>query len=128
MYPSEGFEELPDSLKPEETGRYCEECASSGAFSDVDAYEAAIESWESVETWPATYKGRVRVHSSPKHKIVSDFFRDRDDALDQLKVGAMFLECNAIMEVKYNYEKRTSDNYTYKVWRATGIACKKSKS
>jgi hypothetical protein len=79
-----------------------------------------------IDTWPASYKGQIPVDTAkPVHQIESRFFREKQLALNALKVTAAFLGCDLVFEVRYEKEMRSEPDETYPVWRALGSAGKR---
>ena len=74
-----------------------------------------------IDTWPASYKGQIPVDTTKSvHQIESRFFRDKQSALNALRVTAAYLGCDLVYEVRYEKERRTEEEGTYPVWRALG--------
>lgn len=83
----------------------------------------------SVRIYTINYQGRIP-KGSYKLKIESDWFRDRNKALDKLKSMAAYLNYKYIVEVRFNKDtgSEPSENgkgtHYYTVWQAMGYAVK----
>ena len=78
--------------------------------------------YEKVETFPKTYNGNIS--TVPKCIIESDWHRERDDALDEIKIEALVEGCSLLVDVEYNYETKSDPEtgYRYRLWSAKGKA------
>ena len=123
------FDKLP--TQPFEARRFCKGCYESHGAPALKAYNHACVVAGEVRTWPATYRGRVPYDPSCGTETVgSQWFRNRDHALYQIKLASAFRGHDLVMQV--SYEKRTRSQpshngkgtYHYSEWRARGVAAK----
>ena len=90
----------------------------------------------SIEVFPSTYKGNIKkLYNSEEKRIKTKFFRDRQDAEEQLKFIASYHGFDLIYDRAYH--KKTDSEFTgrslkgtyyYSTWAAEGIACRKHNS
>jgi hypothetical protein len=85
-----------------------------------------------IDTWPASYRGQIPVDTTkPVHQIASPYFKDKQMALNSLRVTAAFLGCDLVYEVRYDRETKNQPTESgqgtepYSVWRAMGSAGKR---
>ena len=84
---------------------------------------------ESVRYYTIYYQGRKPKHTD-KYEISSDWFRNKYDAIEQLKIMAIFLECKNVIDVRFNKETEDEPSesgkgtHYYTVWSANGYAVK----
>lgn len=83
-------------------------------------YKSAIDASESVEIISKNFKGKVPAPSRNK-SIETQFHTDKDDAERELKILAAFNSAFQVQQVEYSKEKRHDGNYTYTVWKASGL-------
>lgn len=82
-----------------------------------------------VRIYTSNYQGRVP-KGDFRLKIESGWFRDRNEAVNQLKAMATFFDCKNIVKVCFlkDTEDEPSDNgrgtHYYTIWSATGYAIK----
>jgi hypothetical protein len=111
----------PFSAKIDAGDYLCRDCYRKYVEDIYTRYNRALESYNEVHTYPATYQGKIPVIDEFE-ELKSDFYRYREMALQQLKVSAIFLGYNIIYDVTYNSETQSDDNYTYSIWCASGKA------
>jgi len=102
----------------------CPNCYQKYVQDIHNKYNQALEFYNEVHTYPSSYQGKIHVKNDYK-ELDSDFYHNKEMALRQLKITAMFLGFDTIYDITYDYELETDDNYTYKIWCASGKAATK---
>jgi hypothetical protein len=104
----------------------CVTCFQEAIPAGEEKMAAARTGAGRIDTWPATYTGQIPVDTGkPVHPIESRYFREKQLALNALRVTAAFLECDLVYEVRYEKEMRSEPDETYPVWRALGSTGKR---
>ncbi len=84
---------------------------------------SCLEKAESVSTYPASYQGKIPIDTNYRiHDVESLYFREKENALDELKLRAINKGCNAVYNVVYSKDHDTEGNYVFSIWRASGKA------
>ena len=102
-------------------------------------YENAEENADkiNIEVFPETYKGNVRADEKIQQlTIESDFFKNRDESLRQLKFACLIYDLDLIYELRYEQKTFSEDvskpnqkvggTYYYSKWKAKATLAKKS--
>lgn len=85
-------------------------------------YDNAKRVFNDIETISINYKGPLKIiKGSEKEKIVTLFWKDKDDALMSLKISAAFINCNTLYNVKYETELDSEGNFIFKRYQYSGI-------
>jgi len=115
-------------LLKSESDRYsvswlCKACQTKFS-SDKRKMQDAINNNESVEIVSKNYRGYKRT-STKDIRLSSDYYKDRDDAVEELRILASFYDCNLIDNfefIKDSDEESTESGgtYIYTVWKAVG--------
>jgi hypothetical protein len=85
-------------------------------------YDNALRSCHNVETISVNYKGYIKIiKGSEKDRIVTTFWKDKNDALISLKVSAAFINCNLIYDVRYETKEDSEGNYKFNRFSYSGI-------
>lgn len=103
---------------------YCSSCAPKVA--EQEKLVLAARNHDPVQTWPATYKGRIPVVAgSEQHRVYSDWYKEKEIAKSQLLLTCVYLfdRTNAVKEIEFDRKTDSEGNYQFTVWRASGIPC-----
>jgi hypothetical protein len=98
----------------------CSDCKEKNDLKNSNSKEIANQT---IKTYSINYKGK-----KPRNDtlIKSNYFKDKNDAVLELKSICFFYKKDSITELKFEYitKEETSDNgkgtYKYKVWMASG--------
>lgn len=102
----------------------CKNCWNKRIKTFDKKYIDACRKYETVESFPKTYKGKIPINKNiPPVTIKSDYFRNRDDSLSQLKITALMHGYNVIYKVEWIKETESESGsgngtYYYSVWKA----------
>ena len=117
----------------------CKSCREEVITSEREKYSCAKEKSEKIDAFPASYKGNMGVDQSTiKINVESGAYRDRDDALNELRLRAFLEGYNVVINFKWNRDTGTEDadsgyvesiNYIrgthkYSVWSVIGSFAK----
>lgn len=86
----------------------------------------AAKNHDPVQSWPATYKGRIPViEGSEKPRVHSDWFKEKEIAKGQLLLTCVYLfdRDNAVKGIEFEKRTDSEGNYQFTIWRASGIPC-----
>ena len=72
-----------------------------------------------VRTFTANYQGRTP-RGSKSRIYQTEFYKDRKDAFDEIKIVAEYLDSNAVVDINILREVEEEDNYKYSVWAIEG--------
>ena len=115
-----------ESFEP--ASKICCTCQSDLECKFINMCAAASDDFDKliyngdVKTYPITYQGKIPVDHNCDSTIETSFwYRDKEDALKELKLRAQIRRCNCVYDIDYEYVTDSDDNYYYKVWRAKGI-------
>ena len=118
----------------------CYNCRSEIFTHEHERFYFAKEKSVDVITYPATYKGNIGIdRSSVKTNVKSGTYRNKDDALNELRLRAFIEGFNVVFDYKWNRNTETepsnsnhieSQNYVpgthkYSAWSVTGNFAKK---
>jgi len=117
-------------IKYQPTCIYCGSHFSSVSHRIIDDYcsrgpicDSCIEKARKVITYSTFYQGRIPIDTNYAiHDIESVWFRDKKNALDELKLRAVNEGCNGVYDVNYSQDHATEGNYVFSIWRASGKA------
>lgn len=78
---------------------------------------------ENVRLYSQRYQGRLPKHKEETH-IKTGFYRDRNNAEEELKNIAAHLGCRNVINVRYNRDTNEDGNYKFSVFQYEGIGIK----
>lgn len=85
-------------------------------------YDNALRVYKDIEAISINYKGPLKIiKGSEKEKLVTLFWKDKDDALMSLKISAAFINCNILYNVKHEKEQDSEGNYKFNKFQYSGI-------
>ncbi|HRX66101.1 MULTISPECIES: hypothetical protein [Mesotoga] len=94
------------------------------SITSLHACPSCLAAGNHIRTYSANYMGKVFVKSGYRPiELESNWYKDKETALGELKILAGVSGYTAVLEVKYIYDTRRDGNYIYKIWAATGVAC-----
>lgn len=109
----------------------CIDCWNKQIREFDNKYLDSLERYKTVESFPKTYRGKIPINRNiPPDTIKSDYFRNRDDSLDQLKITALMHGYDVMYNVEWikKTESESSESgkgtYYYSVWKAVCTAGK----
>ena len=107
----------------------CPQCAT-GFKQEVRRMEASASSCEGVELVSSNYRGRKKYTGTPRY-IETEYHRDREDSINELKTIARYYGCDMVIDVKCqrdvdDEETDSGGTYTYSVWSYSGKAVRKA--
>ncbi len=111
-------------------GRFlCPSCCM-GYELKMNNMEAAINSCHSVKTFSINYEGGWISRLERKQELRSSFYEDRDDAVNELRSMAKYLDCQYVIDLSFNKDTGSEPGpnggtHYYTVWQATGCAARK---
>ncbi len=112
----EPFSKIP---KYDFSENYCDVCCQNDK--NYKNYQRALHGDQNkIEVFSARYKGAIPV----TEKILnakSGKYRDKLEALNELKFLALFLEGTILYDLNYHQDTDSEGNYIYSIWSATGI-------
>ena len=127
------MEKIPDFKwyleAPFPKGKMCKKCRQEKVKPALASYSKILEKAENLPTWPVTYKGKISYDRNLElQNIESNWHKNRDHALQQLKVTAALNGFDLVIEVQFikDTDSTSSNNgkgtYYYSVWKAIGKA------
>lgn len=114
--------ESPEFLVWRESFKYlCPKCFEE-KNNQYANYPNALKLSNDVETISSNYKGTPKIiQGSEKERLVTIFWKEKDDAIRSLKTSAAFINCNLIYEVKFEKKQASEGNYTFNKYQYSGI-------
>lgn len=117
---------LDDKYRAKKFCLNCYECY----MQDWNKMNSAINDNSDVRYYSNNYQGKVETIGE-RIIIGTRYYRDREDAMEELRTFARFYGCNTIIEGEFDWEEREDEEenergrvykYRYKVWAYSGIA------
>jgi len=107
-------------------GLYCESCFNEKVTPVLLKYRNAVKKSKHVELFPFTYKGKLKISSNSK-TIYTDWYENKQETEEELKVSAAFMDCNVVYDIEWSKDtdSEPSENgrgtYYYTIWQAKGV-------
>lgn len=118
---------------PYRPGTRCHACFEERIAPMLRSYERALSDEASVETWPTTYAGRVPVDPAEEQlKVASTWHREKDDALEQIRITALFLGFDIVYKVRFERDTDSEPGtgkgvHKFSIWQAHGVAARRQR-
>ena len=96
-------------------------CFCKSCWNNVSSklYRMSACTGNDVRTFTANYQGRTP-RGSKSRIYQTEFYKDRKDAFDEIKIVAEYLDSNAVVDINILREVEEEDNYKYSVWAIEG--------
>ena len=105
------------------SGRVCPECYENIYKDAIGEYERALELSVGVRLYFKDFKGNVE-YSEEIKKISTEYYENKEDAIQSLKTMANYLDCDVVFDVEFESEVINSDGFKKVMYKAKGILAK----
>lgn len=85
---------------------------------DIEQRKRNREAVKAVHVFSANYASQISSKLG-KH-IKTDWYKDRDEAIFQLKILALADSCTVVTQMKYDNRTELDGNYKFSVWKCSG--------